>query len=164
MSLITNYNAAIIDPKYFSDKDDNDRKVMLAGLRVAIKIATSPHFKPFVEPIEKNDSLGHLWWPSSSADPENIPDERLLTFMKELAFTLYHPVGTARMGPAEAGNSVVGLDGRVHGVGRLRVVDASIFPEQISGHPTAAIGAIAYKMSDIVKQTFTPAGPALSFL
>lgn len=136
---------------------------MLAALRLSIKIANSPHWKPFVEPIPKDDNPGHLWWPSSSSEPDKIPDEQLLAFMKEKAFTLYHPVGTARMGP-DADSSVVDLDCRVHGVGRLRVVDASVFPEQISGHPTAVIGAIAYKMSDVIKKTFTPAGPPLANL
>ncbi|KAM3473085.1 hypothetical protein MY5147_004974 [Beauveria neobassiana] len=159
------FDHPIIDPKYFSDEGDNDRKVMLAALRLSIKIAQSPHWKPYVEEIPRCDEPGHLWWPSSSSDPDSIPDEQLLAFMKEKAFTLYHPVGTARMGPEEdAGNSVVDLDCRVHGVGRLRVVDASVFPEQISGHPTAVIGAIAYKMSDVIKRTFTPAGPPLANL
>ncbi|KAM3512731.1 hypothetical protein MY11210_003605 [Beauveria gryllotalpidicola] len=158
------FDHPIIDPKYFSDEGDNDIKVMLAALRLSIKIAQSAHWKPYVEETPRCDEPGHLWWPSSSSDPDNITDEQLRAFMKEKAFTLYHPVGTARMGPADAGNSVVDLDCRVHGVGRLRVVDASVFPEQISGHPTAAIGAIAYKMSDVIKRTFTPAGPSLASL
>lgn len=54
------------------------------------------------------------------------------------------------MGPS-AENSVVDLQCRVHGVKGLRVVDASIMPEQISGHPTAPIIAIAEKMSDVIR-------------
>ncbi|OAA60822.1 Glucose-methanol-choline oxidoreductase [Cordyceps fumosorosea ARSEF 2679] len=166
ITLKTNdpFDHPIIDPKYFSDEGDNDRKVMLAAMRLSIKIANSAHWKDFVEPIPRNDDPNYLWWPSSSSDPESITDEQLLTFLKERAFTLYHPVGTARMGPDDSGDSVVDLECRVHGVGRLRVVDASVFPEQISGHPTAAIGAIAYKMSDVIKKTFTPAGPSLANL
>lgn len=72
--------------------------------------------------------------------------------MGEKASTLYHPVGTARMGPSPS-TSVVDLHCQVHGVNSLRIVDASIFPEQISGHPTAPIGAIAYKVSDHIKQS-----------
>lgn len=159
---VTNAGAAIIDPKYL--EDENDQKVVIAALRLCLKIGRSEHWKPFLEPIEQNNNPGHFWWPASASDPDSITDEQLLAYAKERAFTLYHPVGTARMGPEHAGNSVVGLDCRVHGVGRLRIVDASIFPEQISGHPTAPIGAIAYKMSDIIKQTFTPAGPPLANL
>lgn len=54
------------------------------------------------------------------------------------------------MGPSEQ-DAVVDLQCRVHGVKNLRVVDGSIFPEQISGHPTAPIIAIAEKMSDILR-------------
>lgn len=71
--------------------------------------------------------------------------------MKEKAFTLYHPVGSARMGPNPA-TSVVDLQCKVHGVKGLRVMDASVFPEQISGHPTAPIGALANKLSDMIKE------------
>jgi len=71
--------------------------------------------------------------------------------MKEKAFTLYHPVGSARMGPSPA-TSVVDLQCKVHGVKGLRVMDASVFPEQISGHPTAPIGALANKLSDMIKE------------
>lgn len=71
--------------------------------------------------------------------------------MDEKAFTLYHPVGTARMGTSPS-TSVVNLQCQVHGINRLRVVDASVFPEQLSGHPTAPIGAMASKISDIIKE------------
>lgn len=54
------------------------------------------------------------------------------------------------MGPDFA-SSVVDLQCRVHGVTNLRVIDASIMPEQISGHPTAPIIAIAEKMGDVIR-------------
>lgn len=58
--------------------------------------------------------------------------------------SMYHPVGTARIGRDE-GNSVVDTDCRVHGIDGLRVIDASIFPEQISGHPSAVLIGIGEK-------------------
>lgn len=136
---------------------------MLAALRLAIKISRSKHWKQFVEIPTPNDDPYHILWPASSTNPEKITDEQLLIFMKEKAFTLYHPVSSARMGPDPSTN-VVDLDCRVYGVNRLRVVDASIFPEQISGHPTAIIGAIAAKMSDVIKRTGAAAGPPLANL
>jgi choline dehydrogenase len=112
----------------------------------------SPALQKFLEPVPVNDDPSSYWWPYSSSNIDNISDEQLIRFMKEKAFTLYHPVGTARMGPSSS-TSVVNLQCEVHGVNSLRVVDASVFPEQLSGHPTAAIGAIAYKISDIIKKT-----------
>lgn len=98
-----------------------------------------------------NDDPSSYWWPYSSSNIDNIPDEHLIGFMKEKAFTLYHPVGTARMGPSPS-TSVVNMQCQVHGVKSLRIVDASVFPEQLSGHPPAAIGAMACKIGDIIKK------------
>lgn len=114
------------------------------------QVMRSNALKPFLDPVPPSDDPTDYWWPYSCSDPDIIPDETLLRFMKEKAFTLYHPVGTARMGPSES-DSVVDLQCKVHGVKGLRVMDASIFPEQISGHPTAPIGALAYKLSDMIK-------------
>lgn len=98
-----------------------------------------------------NDDPNSYWWPYSSSDIENISDDDLIRWMKEKAFTLYHPVGSARMGRDPA-NSVVDLQCKVHGVSGLRCMDASVFPEQISGHPTATIGAMAFKLSQMIRE------------
>lgn len=101
--------------------------------------------------VPTSDDPTNYWWPYCSSDYDAIPDEQLLRWMKTKAFTLYHPVGTARMGPSPK-DSVVDLQCKVHGVDNLRVMDASVFPDQISGHPTAPIGALAYKLSDMIKE------------
>ncbi|KAJ5820583.1 hypothetical protein N7474_006174 [Penicillium riverlandense] len=144
------FDAPIIDPKYLSDEGENDRNVLLVGIRVCLQIIRSPAFKKFLEPVPVNDDPTSYWWPLSSSNIDNITDEQLIRFMDEKAFTLYHPVGSARMGPSPA-TSVVDPECRVHGVEGLRVMDASVFPEQISGHPTAPIAAMAAKLSDMIK-------------
>lgn len=141
---------ARIDPNYLSDEDNNDLKVILTGLRVCLRIMRSPALAKYLEPVPSDDNPLSFWWPYSSSDIEKIPDEDLTKWLKEKAFTLYHPVGTARMGSSPE-TSVVDTQCRVHGVGRLRVLDASVFPDQISGHPTAAIGAMAYKLSEMMR-------------
>jgi choline dehydrogenase len=98
-----------------------------------------------------NDDPSSYWWPYSSSNIDNMPDEHLIRFMKEKAFALYHPIGTARMGPSPSA-SVVNMQCQVRGVKSLRIVDASVFPEQLSAHPTAAIGAMACKIGDIIKK------------
>lgn len=55
------------------------------------------------------------------------------------------------MGPT-ADSSVVDLECRVHGVKGLRVMDASVFPEQLSGHPTAPIVAMALRLSEVIRE------------
>lgn len=116
------------------------------------QVMRSPALEKFLEPVPKSDDPSNYWWPYCSSDPDSISDEQLLRHMKEKAFSLYHPVGTARMGPSDT-DSVVDLECKVHGVSCLRVMDASIFPNQISGHPTAPIGAMAYKLSDMIKDS-----------
>jgi choline dehydrogenase len=82
-----------------------------------------------VNPTDKKD---HFW--SGDVDPDTVTDEEIIAFIKDNAETLYHPVGTARIGVDEK-DSVVSPDLKVHGIQGLRVIDASIFPSQISGHP-----------------------------
>lgn len=119
-------------------------------MRICLKILQSAAMQKYLEPVEPNDDPTAFWWPYSSSKLDAITDEQLLAWMKRSAFTLYHPIGTARMGP-DAASSAVDLQCRVHGVKGLRVIDASIMPEQISGHPTAPIIAMAEKMSDIIR-------------
>lgn len=151
------FDHPIIDPRYWTDADDNDRKVLLVGLRVCLEIIRSKSFEPYLEKVEPNDDEDSPWWPYSSTNIHAITDDQLKKWMSRTAFTLYHPVGSVRMGP-DANSSAVDLACRVHGVRGLRVVDASIFPEQISGHPTAPIIAIAEKMAETIRQQATASG------
>lgn len=139
-----------IDPRYLTDEEDNDKKVLMAGTRLGLRIMRSPALQKYLDPVPANDDPSSYWWPYSCSDIDAITDEQLRRFILEKAFTLYHPVGTARMGPSPS-TSVVDLDCRVHGVDGLRVVDASIFPEQLSGHPSAPIAAIAHRASQMIR-------------
>jgi choline dehydrogenase len=158
-TLPTFPETALIDPAYWTDKEDNDRKVLLVGMRVCLHIARSKAFEKYLDPVPANDDIESYWWPYSSSNIDAITDDQLMTWMNKKAFTLYHPIGTARMGP-DAKDSVVDLQGRVHGVQGLRVIDASIMPEQISGHPTAPIIAMAEKMSDLIRGKVSVNGDA----
>ncbi|KHN94893.1 Glucose-methanol-choline oxidoreductase [Metarhizium album ARSEF 1941] len=150
------FDHPIIDPRYLTDEEDNDIKVLIVGIRLCLKIMRSPSFQKYLEPVPTNDDTTSYWWPYSCSDVDAITDEQLGRFLVERAFTLYHPVGSARMGPAPS-SSVVDVECRVHGTSRLRVVDASIFPEQISGHPTAPIAAIAHRASELIQKCYAAA-------
>lgn len=63
-----------------------------------------------------------------------------------------HPVGTSKMGPASDEDAVVDNHLVVHGMDNLRVVDASIMPTIVRGHPQAAVVAIAEKAADMILQ------------
>jgi choline dehydrogenase len=82
--------------------------------------------------------------------PVHQSDDDLLAQIGNIATTIFHPVGTCRMGPDE--RSVVGNDLRVHGLAGLRVVDASIMPRIVSGNTASPVVMIAEKAADLIRQ------------
>jgi choline dehydrogenase-like flavoprotein len=77
-------------------------------------------------------------------------DEEIAGVIRQRAHTLYHPVGTCRMGVDEL--AVVDPALRVRGVEGLRVADASVMPTLISGHTNAAALMIGEKAADLIRQ------------
>ena len=74
--------------------------------------------------------------------------------MRRRASTVFHPVGTCRMG-ADAAQAVVDARLRVHGLQGLRVIDASVFPHITSGNTNAPTMMVAEKGADLVLQDAT---------
>jgi choline dehydrogenase-like flavoprotein len=127
----------IIDPRYLTDPDGVDRAAMMAGLRMSVKIAESPAL---------NDVLGKIARPVGA---QQWDDETLEEALNTCSHTLYHPVGTCRMGSDEA--SVVDPELRVRGVDGLRVADASVMPSIIRGHTHAPTVLIGEKAADLIR-------------
>ena len=118
-----------------------DRDTAIAGLRVTRAIAATRAMAPHVV-----DEL----LPGSRART----DEELLGAARRIAQTIYHPVGTCRMGQDRS--AVVDARLRVHGLGGLRVVDASIMPAITSGNTNAPAIMIGEKASDLVREDSKP--------
>ncbi|XP_066158827.1 4-pyridoxate dehydrogenase-like [Euwallacea fornicatus] len=136
----------VIDPNYFSDPEGIDLENMYKGVEVALKFNNTRTFKEF------NAQL--ITIPSKKCDKlSKLTKKYWLCNVKELSTTLFHPVSTTKMGndPKE---SVVDANLKVHGIKKLRVVDAGIFPDHISGHPNAAVVMIAEKISDVIKKQY----------
>jgi choline dehydrogenase len=129
------FDKAVVDPNYLSNP--NDLKILIRGVRLCMRIGHTEALKSMLDlkadPIDKKD---HFW--SGDVDPYKVTDEEIIDFVKNGAETLYHPVGTARIGVDEK-DSVIGPDLKVHGIRGLRVIDASVFPSQISGHPVSTL-------------------------
>ena len=125
--------APLIQPNFLSK--ENDVKRLLFGLKKAMAVMDSSSFDDV--------RLKKMNWP-----PRNSSDDVLIEHLKKTLETLYHPVGTCRMGTGE--NSVVNDKLQVHGIENLRVADASIMPEIISGNTNAACLMIAEKAADFI--------------
>jgi choline dehydrogenase len=113
-----------------------DRRVALAGMRFTRRIMAARALARFA-PEE--------WRPG----PAVASDAELLHAAGDLGTTIFHPVGTCRMGPDPL--SVVDDRLRVHGIGRLRVVDASVMPRITSGNTNAPTVMIAEKGAELIR-------------
>ena len=82
--------------------------------------------------------------------PGPVDDEGVERFLRDNAETLYHPVGTCRMGTGDG--AVVDGDLRVHGLHGLRVADASVMPRIIRGHTHAPTVMIAERAADLISR------------
>ncbi len=115
-----------------------DLGTLRAGIRMARDLLRTPPLEPF---------LGSEIAPGSHVRS----DAELDSFIRATADTVYHPLGTCRMGPANDGMAVVDPELRVRGVDGLRVVDASVMPDLIGGNINAPVIMIAEKAADMIR-------------
>ena len=129
------FEAPEIQPNYL--KEESDRTVLLAGMKLARKLMKTDALKPYFDyeqyPGEKVQS-----------------DDELLQVAKERGTTTFHVMGTCRMGPASDPSAVVDDNLCVKGIEGLRVIDASIMPNMLSANLNAAVMMIAEKGSDLI--------------
>ena len=124
-----------IDPAFLSDPDDLPR--MVRGIKLTRRVLQQPALAAY----------GGQELPASATAQS---DEQIEQFIRNHADTIYHPVGSCRMGPAGTDN-VVDARLRVHGLQGLRVVDAAIMPSIVSGNTNAPTIMIAEKAADMIK-------------
>ncbi|MEO9527783.1 choline dehydrogenase [Roseibium sp.] len=128
------FDAPEIHPNSLST--DHDLTEMIEGCRLLRKIAASSALQAVIEA-------------EIAPGPSVRSDEDMLEDVRSRCSTVFHPVGTCRMGPDRA-DSVVDPRLRVHGVGGLRVVDASIFPTVTSGNTNAPAIMVGEKGADLI--------------
>ncbi|MYD42741.1 MAG: choline dehydrogenase [Gammaproteobacteria bacterium] len=122
-----------IRPNFLSE--EVDRQALISGMRFAQELGRTNAMSKYVERELYPAGLGES-------------DEDLLTYCRHTGGTVYHPIGTCKMGSDS--DAVVDERLRVHGVNRLRVIDASIMPTLVSGNTNAPTIMIAEKGSHMI--------------
>jgi choline dehydrogenase-like flavoprotein len=120
-----------IQHNYFAEPQDLADAV--TALRMALEIARQPALRPYTA--------------TPFRPPASESDEDLRDYIRRYTHSIFHPVGTCAIG------SVVDPELRVHGVDRLRVVDASVMPTIVRGNTNAPTIMIAEKASELISKS-----------
>lgn len=134
-----------IDANYLDEKVDVD--TLIRGIRMHQKLLLTNTFKEHEAEYFKIPFNGSL-------NLEYDSDKYWESYVRHMNTTLYHPVGTAKMGPDSDVKAVVDYQLKVKGVKGLRVADASIMPKIVSGNTNAPTIMIGEKVSDFIKKDF----------
>lgn len=129
----------LVDPDFLASRDDIDR--MVRGFKLMRHILAQP-------------ALAQFGGRELTTTANAKTDDEIEQAIRNLADTIYHPVGSCRMGTGEM--DVVDAQLRVHGLQGLRVVDASIMPSIVGGNTNAPVIMIAEKAADMIKAAQLP--------
>lgn len=128
----------LIDYRSFTDPGGHDERILLAGMRMARRVAAQP---PMAAWVKREVFPG----------PQVQSDAELSGLARATSHTVYHVSCTARMGAAADPDAVLGPDLRVRGVRALRVIDASAFPSLTTVNPVVAVLMLAERGADLVR-------------
>jgi choline dehydrogenase len=131
-------DAPRIAPNYLST--DEDRHIAAASLRLTRNIVAQPALAKY-QPEEHKPGV------------QFQTDAELAKLAGDIATTIFHPVGTCRMGTANQADAVVDSHLRVHGVAGLRIADASVMPTITSGNTNSPTLMIAERAAALITQT-----------
>lgn len=127
-----------IEAGYLSDPDGFDLKMMVEAVRLSREILAQPAFAPY---------RGEEILPGAGVQD----DAAIAAFIRRKAESIYHPVGTCKIGRTDDPDAVVDPQLRVRGVAGLRVVDASVMPTLIGGNTNAPTMMIAERAAELIR-------------
>jgi choline dehydrogenase len=138
-----------LDFRYFMDEDGYDEQTIVDGLKLAREVAATEPFKSW---IKREIAPG----------PALKTDEELSRYGRAVHHTVYHPLGTCKMGAADDATAVVDPELRVRGIEGLSIADGSIFPTMITVNPMVCIYMIGEKAADLVRARTGSAAAAVA--
>ncbi len=130
----------LIDPRYLADPEDLE--LSIRGVRACLEIGSA-------------SALKQIGTRPTDPAPDQSDDAGIEHFIRRHGTTIWHPVGTCKMG--QDAMAVVDDRLRVHGIANLRVADASIMPRIVSGNTNATCIMIGEKVSDLILGNHPPA-------
>ena len=136
-----------VDYRYFTDPEGRDERMLVAGARLARRVARQ---EPFASHLVREVFPG----------PEVESDEELSAVLRATHQTVYHVSCTCRMGADDDPTAVLDPELRVRGVQALRVVDASVFPTIPALNPVGLIMTVAERAVDLITGRPRPEEPA----
>jgi choline oxidase len=126
-----------IDLALFTDSEGSDLETMVEGLELARRLAEQP-------------ALDGWRGPERAPGPSVATREELVEYARATTNASFHVVGSCRMGPGD--DSVVDSQLRVHGVGRLRIADASVFPEIVLVNPALTCMLVGERCAEMMQE------------
>ncbi|XP_039298849.1 glucose dehydrogenase [FAD, quinone]-like [Nilaparvata lugens] len=137
------FSEPLIYPNYFTD--NFDVKTLVEGVKIVVAMSQTKAFKKF------GSVLHNIEFPGCTNIPK-YTDDYWECMIRQYSVTIYHPCCTAKMGPHYDSEAVVDAELKVYGIKGLRVIDASIMPNLVSGNTNAPVIMIAEKGADLIKQ------------
>jgi len=130
-----------VNPNYLDDTEDVE--VLLKGIRITQQLLDTEALEPYKGESPSRHAVSSFPYDS---------DDFWRWYIRRATLTIYHPVGTCKMGMVNDPSTVVDPRLRLKGFQNVRVVDASVMPTIVSGNTNAPVVMIAEKASDMIKE------------